>query len=158
VVQKIESNTFVKLGHWSFLAIIFIFLGVDENVSLHERVGVVVRSQHDFSGVFYYSWLVPYILILLVIGILYIPFLLRLPRNVLYHFIVAFSVFTSGAIGMEMLGGRHEEAFGKDLMLVFYYSVEEFLEMLGVVIFIKGILNFIVLSKAKGTLKISIVD
>ncbi len=45
-----------------------------------------------------------------------------------------------------------------DATLVLYYSIEEFLEMLGVVVFIKGLLLHILDSKASGKLKFKVVQ
>ncbi|GAA3535630.1 hypothetical protein GCM10022394_14040 [Zobellella aerophila] len=60
-------------------------------------------------------------------------------------FVFSGVVFVSGAIGFEMLAGRYVELHGKgNLIYSFFYTCEEFLEMLGIVIFIYAVLMYMV--------------
>jgi hypothetical protein len=60
-------------------------------------------------------------------------------------FLVSGSIFVSGAIGFELLGGRQAELYGKDNVLYcFFYTCEELLEMLGVAVFIYTLLRYMV--------------
>lgn len=156
LIHFIEDGQWEWVGYWSLLGFVFLFLAIDENISLHEKIMGLVRNQFHLSGFFYYAWIVPYFFALFLLGIYYLPFLVRLPRNVLYYFITAFFLFTGGAIGMEMLGGRHDSLYGHDRILVLYYSIEEFLEMVGIAVFIKGLLLYIAVSKASGKVKLNV--
>lgn len=158
LIHYIENGKWVRFGYWSLLGMVFLFLAIDENISLHEKIIGPIRSQFNLAGVLYYAWIVPYFLAVSLLGLYYIPFLLKLPLKVLYHFILAFLLFMGGAVGMEMLGGRHNSLYGQDATLVLYYSIEEFLEMLGVAVFIKGLLLYILDSKASGKLKFKVVQ
>lgn len=149
-----EKSWFAK---WAFLGWIFLFLGFDENLELHERTMALLRERYSFSGIFYYAWVLPYGIAVLFLGVQYLSFLIQLPTKVRHHFIAAFVIFISGAVGMEMLGGRHDHLYGHDKILVLYYSIEEFLEMVGIAVFIKGLLHYISVSRALGKLKLKIV-
>ncbi len=60
-------------------------------------------------------------------------------------FVVSGVTFVSGALGVEMFGARHAEVYGKGtLFFAFISTCEEFLEMLGIVIFIYTLLTYIV--------------
>lgn len=46
--------------HWFGLAVVFLFLAVDEALSLHERLTEPLRSALNTCGFFHYAWVVPY--------------------------------------------------------------------------------------------------
>lgn len=158
LIHFIENSKQKKLGYWSFLGLIFLFLAVDENIELHERIMGLVRNTFHLTGFFYYAWIVPYFLAVFLLGCYYLPFLLKLPRSIMYHFIIAFTLFIGGAVGMEMIGGRHDSLYGQDVILAMYYSIEELLEMLGIAVFIKGLLLYLIDSKASGKLKFKVLQ
>ncbi len=69
---------------------------------------------------------------------------MSLPKKIMILFIVSGTTFVAGAIGFEMLCGRHHALYGKnDLVYSIFYTCEEFLEMLGIVIFIYTLLLYI---------------
>jgi len=129
---------------WLGLAFIFLFLSIDEFLSLHERFNGVVRESLNTSGVLYYGWIIPYGVALIVFIIAYLKFLTELPRNIMILFVVSGATFVSGAVGFEMVGARQTELYGtENLLYSFFYTCEEFLEMLGIVIFIYALLTYI---------------
>ena len=135
-------------GHalqWFGLALVFLFLSVDEALYLHERIMFPVRNMLNVSGWLYFSWVIPYGIALAIIAALYIGFLRDLPAVTRRYFIFAGIVFTAGALGMELVGGREFERHGSDLNVTYaaMTTIEELLEMLGIAIFIKGLLTHI---------------
>ncbi len=76
--------------------------------------------------------------------IAYLKFLIGLPKRIMVLFVVSGLIFVSGAIGFELLGGRHAELYGtSDLVYTIYYTCEELLEMLGIATFIYTLLSYI---------------
>lgn len=129
---------------WSALAVIFLFLAIDETVLLHERVGGPIREALGTSGLLFFAWVIPYGIALVVFVIVYSRFLLRLPRRIGVLFGLSGGVYVAGAIGFEMLGGRHYSLYGRDdLGYAVLYTCEDLLEMLGVAIFIYALLLYI---------------
>ena len=129
---------------WIGLAIIFLFLAIDESLSIHERFVRPVRDLFKTSGLLYFAWVIPYGIALIVFLIAYLKFLLDLPKRIMILFIISGSTFVSGAIGLEMLGGRYLELHGtNNLIYSIFFTCEEFLEMLGIVIFIYTLLSYI---------------
>ncbi|MDY6919155.1 MAG: hypothetical protein SV765_02955 [Pseudomonadota bacterium] len=130
---------------WLGLSLIFLFLGVDEISSIHEHFTLPAREAFGASGLFYFAWVIPYGVALLILAAVYFRFLMALPKPTLVLFIISGVVFVSGAIGFEMLGGRHDELTkDKGTLHQIYYTCEELLEMLGVAIFIYALLRYIV--------------
>ena len=130
--------------YWFGLCMIFSFLAADEMLELHEKLIEPVRTALNTSGLFYYAWIIPYAAGAFVIGLVYLRFLLALPRRTGIGFIIAGGTFIAGAIGIEMLGGViFEMVGGKDPLYVAAQTVEEALEMFGIVIFIYVIADYI---------------
>lgn len=130
---------------WAGLTVIFAFLAVDEFASLHERLTTVVRVTLDTSGLLYYAWVIPYGIAGVAFLLAYARFLYRLPSRIMWLFIMSGSLFVAGAIGMELLGGRHEDLYGSEtLTYSILFTVEETFEMLGMALYIYTLQQFIV--------------
>ena len=143
--------------HWVGLAAIFLFLAIDETATVHEKLIRPIQAALDTSGIFLFAWVIPYSLALIVFIVAYLKFLINLPRKTMILFIVAGSFFVFGALGVEMLSGQHIQSFGADnLGYGIYYTFEELLEMLGIIIFIYALLSYI--TTQFNTISITIVN
>jgi len=130
--------------YWVVLAGLFLFLAVDETASIHERLMDPLRVSLHTSGLFYFAWIIPYGLALTLFVGSYIPFLLRLPKKTMFLFVASGATYVAGAIGFEMLGGKEAEAQGfQSNMFFLFVTFEETLEMLGIVLFIYTLLDYI---------------
>lgn len=132
---------------WTILSLGFLLMAADEMMSLHELLTVSMRALvphgHGY-GLLYFSWIVPAMAMVGLIGLMYIRFLKHLPRVSRLYFIRAACIYLGGAIGMEMLGGRYAEMAGADNFTYnLFTTVEEGLEMLGVIYFIDALLGYI---------------
>ena len=142
--------------HWSALSIIFLLLSIDEVAALHEEGGEVFESLAEplgftASGFFYYPWVIPGAIFVLLILLTYLRFIADLPRQTRRLFLIAGSLFVLGALGMEMLtanveslyGGYQNEPTNIKIVAVIQTTIEELLEMLGIVVFIYSLLSYI---------------
>ena len=78
------------------------------------------------------------------IGLAYLKFVWALPKRTRLHFIMAGVIFLTGALGIEMLGAREADIYGYYTVIYsFLYSLEEMLEMLGIVLFIYALLSYL---------------
>lgn len=142
-------------GYWFGLSAVFLFLALDEMLQIHEHLSEPMRERFDTSGLLFYAWIIPYAALLLVFLAVYARFLLRLPRRTAVLFVIAGATFVAGAMGLEMLGGRHSELHGNlNLTYVFLQTLEEILEMLGVVIFIYALADYV--TAQFGALRLSV--
>ena len=127
---------------WFLLSVIFLVLSLDEVAMLHEWLSAYLSARMDNSGVFYFAWTLPALVVCVAGLICFVPFILSfkgLDRVVL---IASAVVFLSGAIGMEMLGGAEAQAAGIDtLHYRLFVTVEEGLEYAGVLLFLWFILR-----------------
>ncbi|MDN3493006.1 hypothetical protein [Winogradskyella bathintestinalis] len=143
-----------KFWHWIGLSAMFIFISLDEMIQIHEQLRAPMEALFNTSGLLYFAWFIPYIIIVIIVGIAYFKFLMRLPKVISKLFILAGSIFVFGAVGMEMLGGMHAETHGeKTLNYALMYSFEEFLEMSGAAIFFYALVSYIELKFEKVRLR-----
>ncbi len=139
-------------GYWGALVALCIFLSLDEASMFHERFGSLLGGTVSAGDYLFYNWLLYGIGAVAVVGLLFVPFLLALPRGTTLRIALAAAVFLSGAIGAEMLGGAARAgaidfiegrlAWGLELM------VEELLEMAGIILLIHALLHHLSLGRA----------
>ncbi len=140
--KRRDHDTFFP--HWAGLSFIFFFLFVDEAVSLHELLVRPVKEILHTSGLFFYAWIIPYAFLLLMIAIVYVRFFFHLSYRMKLFFVLSGLIFVAGAIGFEMLGGKHDEASGQENVLyVVYVLFEELFEMIGSSLFVYALLCYL---------------
>jgi hypothetical protein len=131
---------------WLVLSLIFFYLSIDESVQLHERVGIfLIDNNFNLTGYLSFGWVIPYGLLSSVFaGVFYFKFLPQLPKKISRLFIISGSLFVFGAVGVEMIGAKiyHSDNFS-EIINAICYSIEEFIEMLGIALFIYALLLYI---------------
>ena len=129
--------------HWAGLALIFVFLSLDESALIHEKTRTITHNFLGTTGLFYYAWVIPFGALTLVVAATYARFLLALPARTAVIFVLSGAVFVFGAIGLEMFEGMINEAGGyKSFNYMVLVTIEETLEMVGIFAFIYGILDY----------------
>lgn len=132
--------------HWAILAMGFLFMAFDEMASVHERLIEPMRAVlgKEQLGVLYFAWVVPAIGLVLLLGAAFARFWWNLPRRTRLLVGVAAALYLGGAIGIELLDGNYAEIHGKkNLTYMIFSTVEETLEMAGIIVFIKALLDYI---------------
>jgi hypothetical protein len=129
---------------WRFLALVFLICSVDEVAAVHEMLVDPVRKAFHAGGIFYFSWVIPALALIALLAVFYGPLFLRLSADLRWNFIAAAVVFLAGALGLEMLGGAYVQRHGADhFAYALLANAEEFLELLGQILFIKALLALI---------------
>lgn len=139
--KKTSSKYFL---HWLGLALIFLFLAMDEALEIHEQFAGPVRSALDItSGLFYFAWVIPYGFALFVFLAAYLKFITELPARTRLLFVSAGGIYVTGAMGFELLGGHHSALHGQEnLMYIVLSTSEELFEMGGIVVFVYALLSY----------------
>ena len=133
-----------KYWHWLGLAFIFLFLALDEMIQIHEQLRAPMEALFNTTGILYFAWFIPYIIVTILIGIAYFKFMMRLPKRILKLFILAGALFISGAVVMEAISGMYAEQYGESTLAYYLmYTFEEFLEMSGAIVFLYALLLYI---------------
>ena len=119
--------------YWYGLSLTFAALSLDEVAGFHETL----------NGMIDYSWAIPGGIGAAVFGLVYVRFLLHLPSRTRWLFVVSGCVFLGGAVGVEMWTDWYAD---QDLLDTLAYNlwntVEEGMEMGGVVLFIHAVLGY----------------
>ena len=120
--------------YWYGLALGFAVMSLDEIAALHELA-------NTFMDI---DWTIPGAILVAILAALYLRFLLRLDRQTRQRFVTAGAVYLAGALGVEYVMG--EPALFRHSMDSLPYqllaTVEETLEMVGIVLFIHTFLVY----------------
>lgn len=126
---------------WRVLAWIFVYISVDEGAGIHDRLVEPLRKIfHLVDGLFFMSWVIIGIPIVIGLAIYFFPFVMSLRPRVRFWTIVSGAVYVSGALILEMVEGKYFAAHGDNGVFRIMISAEEGMEMLGVTAFIYAIL------------------
>lgn len=134
---------------WGFLGLIFFFLAFDEYAYVHERLIIPMRELFDASaGILHFAWIIPYGVLVVLVGLLVGPVILRLPSHPRKWFVYSAIAYLSGALGCEAIGGWRLVSIGgesarPEFVYEFITTVEESLEMIGLVLLVYALVELI---------------
>lgn len=170
VRKQMRDNYYIRKFYcWAGIGTFFIYLGIDDAIKFHERMGtafkVLLFENEDTSGTGIigsaydafpsYTWQLVFGPLFISIGIFIICFLWKSlePRRLWYWFLVGISLYAV-AVGLDFVEGLDTEPyegiagfFSTEEYRIEHLSktLEEFLEMLGttifLIIFLKNIFN-----------------
>ena len=132
--------------YWATLAAGFVYMAIDEFAQLHENLGIsFIPLIGDHShGFLYYSWVIPAMALMVFLASFFSNFLFKLPKTTRINFIIAGIIYLTGLLGIEMLGGYYHELHGNEnLTYSLISTLEESLEMLGLILFIRALLDYL---------------
>lgn len=142
IYKKKHKKSFAN--HWLWLALIFLYLSIDEGATVHEMlIDPTKRVLNISSGVFYFAWVIPFMALVLGFLMFFISFIKHLPKKYKILFSLSGFIYILGTLGIEMVGG---EILNMNLSKVYYLisvSIEESFEMIGMTLFIFTLLTFI---------------
>ncbi|MEL6439211.1 MAG: hypothetical protein AAFQ80_08180 [Cyanobacteria bacterium J06621_8] len=130
---------------WRLLSVIFSLMAIDEVVSLHEILIIPEVSEALNLPWFLHSmWVIPGTVFVVWFGNRYRQFLANLPSSFGRQFTLAALVYIGGALIMEMIGSHVAESLGQQtLIYALIATIEEIMEMSGVVIFMAGLFRYL---------------
>jgi len=128
LLLKACSNRVELEFYWWLLAAGFLVLAIDEVAGIHE----------SFNSATEILWAIPAAIMLAFVAVAFVPFLLKLRRNLAGMFILSGFTFVSGAIIVEILSvDMDSDSQGYALAT----ALEEGLEMLGAWLFIRTMMR-----------------
>lgn len=144
IAQAQPKETTPNSKDWSALAAVFLFLSIDESARLHELLILPLRTSLGTRGILYFAWVIPYGLLVAFLGLRFLKFLTQLPTKTRRSFFLAAFLYLGGALGMEMIAGQYTTFYGQDnLTYALLTTIEEALEMSGVLVFIYALLVYL---------------
>jgi hypothetical protein len=133
------------VSNWVILSLGFLLMAFDEAFQFHERLNLPVGTLLGSGslGIFYFAWVIRGIALVFVLGIYFSRFWLQLPATTRFSFWMAATFYIGGAIGVELIGSRHAELHGYvNGMYSMIVTLEEGLEMAGLIVFIWALLDY----------------
>jgi len=123
--------------YWAVLSLGFLYLSIDETAFIHENF------RADFAG--FSSWIfvvAPFVILFL---LSYIRFFMHLPRSTKYYFLVAGLLYIGGAFILELIGVWRTSIASENILAttIILTTVEEALEMFGIIFFIYSLLLYL---------------
>jgi hypothetical protein len=142
-IASAERRAGGQAALWTLLAVVFVLLSLDEVAQLHELSIRPLRDHFHATGLLYYTWVVPAGLAATAVAVGYSGFLVSLPGRSRWLFLLSGAIYVGGALGVEALSGRQASLHGEhSLGYHLIVTVEELLEMSGVVVFIYALLDY----------------
>lgn len=130
---------------WGLLAAIFGLMSLDEAAGIHDRLGVPLGQWLNVTGFLSFAWVIPGALFVLAFLLLYARFFLQLPTTLRIAFFIAGVLYVGGALGFEAISANQVYVEGDTSLMYFLVStVEELLEMWGVIVLFYGLLTALV--------------
>jgi hypothetical protein len=141
-IKKTRGSRFAK--SWQALSYIFLYLAFDELCGIHEILIPILKTFVDAKGFIFYPWVIVGSISVIVFLIAFRDFIFNLPPKIRTLFLIAGAIFVGGALGMEIIGGYLGDVMGFSSKAFWLVStLEEVLEMFGIVIFIHALLSYI---------------
>ncbi|HSD91172.1 MAG TPA: hypothetical protein VLB44_26800 [Kofleriaceae bacterium] len=114
--------------HWWGMCAVAGWMSLDEAAELHEHLS----GMFDTGGVLYFDWVIPAAVIVLAIGIAYLPFIRDLAADTRKRLVIAATIYIGGALIMELpLGWVTEHDDMETLRYALLDWAEETMEMIG---------------------------
>jgi len=133
---------------WTFLGGVFLFLSFDEYAYVHERLILPMRELVGNTPILHFAWIVPYALLTLILAVAVAPTIFRVPPHPRRWLFLSAGAYLTGALGLEALDGWWLVRIGgpearPELVYELLTTVEESLEMLGLVLLTFALLELI---------------
>ena len=145
---------------WQLLSIIFFILAIDEVVSIHEILIIPEVSEALNLPWFLHSmWVIPGLVFVVWFARRFSKFVRHLPLKSRQQFILAACIYISGALVMEMVGSHFAESIGQQhILYAAIATVEEVLEMTGIIMFVYALLYYLSQWTSRLDLQLNISD
>jgi len=152
-IHKLTKNAYER-RRWLLLALVFLFMSIDEAIEIHERLEPLIRRiiTNDADGYLTWTWVVPYVLLALALAVYCFRFVMQLPKPTRNNFILSGCIYVLGAAGIESLEGHLVKHFPGTMVVIFTTTVQELMEMTGIILFIYGLLSYLAMKHQHVTL------
>jgi hypothetical protein len=131
--------------YWRILALISLYISIDEFVAFHEKViNARVRGPMATAKPFYVSWILVYAVAVVGVALTFGRFVLKLPSEIRRLVIIAGVAYVVAAMGFEEISGLYLESHGWNFGLGYGVITffEETLEMVAIVTFLYALMLY----------------
>jgi len=129
---------------WLMLGVLFLYLSLDEATDLHGLWINAVPESMSLRGVRSgFDWVLPGSILVLLVGLSFLPWLRKLPRRTAVLFFIAATTYVFGGMGLEAVGAFTylPDPSSNNILYALIATAEEALEMIGVTIMLYAVLD-----------------
>ncbi len=161
-ISSLKTEIFNKRSkYWKFISVTFLFLAIDEYTSIHEHAGHIVKLFSDKVFPFH-GWYIPLLAALGLISIFFMKFYFQLPKTTRLNFLYSGVIFITGAVGFDILSAivleNYEDGLNKSIIIYTCVTIEELLEMIGIIFFMNTLLGYLINDLKKIKIKVKVKD
>lgn len=139
LAKRIHQDKYAR--HWLGLAVIFLYMSLDEGAMIHEELTDPLRTIFNVSNYLYFAWMIVGVPVALTIALLYSKFVLDLPPHIRRLFILAGCSYIGGAVVIEAFSANMWYLNdGASVPYMIVGTIEEFFEMMGAITLIYALL------------------
>lgn len=143
LISRAKRRSGERAALWTGLAGIFLYLSLDEGIVIHEIAASWAREAFNPTGFLTFGWQLVFGPLLVLFALVYFRFWLRLPPRTRLGFAAAGILYVGGAFFIEGISAAlWESASGVSYPYLVVATVEEFCEMLGAVVLIAVLLDY----------------
>jgi hypothetical protein len=132
-----------KSLYWFILAFIFGVLTISKAFHIQKIIFFKIYKNGIFDLIPTSLIIVFLLLCLVFFGIFYFPFFFSIPKPIFKLIMFSMFVFVFGAVVVDKVGSWYINVYGFDLGYYILYTIEEFLEMTGISLFVYGGLRYL---------------
>lgn len=155
LVKKRSGDSYAR--YWLILAVIFALISLDEVMQLHELSIQHIRNLLDVGGFFYYAWIIPAGIFVFALALVYFKFWLHLPTRTRLLFLLAAGLYLGGTLVVEAISGQYHWLYGtQNIGIALLTTLEECMEMMGIVVFLYSLLDYISRNAVLSEMRVSI--
>ena len=156
IIARLSQDTTVDHVRWWIISLLFLAMSIDEAAVIHEMSIKAMRMLVPTTGYLYYGWVIPGAAVVIGVVLYCWRFVLALPQPVRRRLTLGAALYVGGVLVVEAITGRIAEQQGQAaLAYQLTATLEEVLEMLGLVVLISGMLCHLHL--VVGTFQVRIV-
>jgi hypothetical protein len=121
--------------HWTALALIFLYMSIDETASIHEKFTEPLQVVLNPTSHLYFAWVIVAVPLVVIFALAYLKFLFHLPPRVRNLFALAGVIYVGGALVVESISANQWYwDGGTSLLYSAMGTLEELFEMFGTIL------------------------
>lgn len=145
-IYLVQKKRFFLQRRWFALAILFLIMAIEENASVHIFLHSLLPRQSILmqTGLSVLLWAIPFGILVTVLAIYFKRLVLSLPREIAKGFAISAVIYITGAIVLDLVASVISHLKGsRSLAYTAVSTLEESLEMLGIIVFIHYLFAYI---------------
>lgn len=133
-----------KRIYWYILSVLFFFAAIDEVAQIHEKTDLIMKHYNvsQYSNLFNDGWVSIWLVLIIIIFIIFFRFICLLDSKTRNLILLAGALYAIGALGLEVVGG-YLYCENNKIYYMIETTLEEFLEMGSMIVFIYAFLNYL---------------